>query len=107
MVVAIVLWRVKMPRKSFQDKHGVPASAFRIKLGRIKTIDDLFTRSDVNELLEKVIKEKSDICNLVIMWKNSKGIVEYLVTDNPQTEIVGLIEFTKNMILNPDDKDVE
>jgi len=74
---------------------------------KIKTLDDLFARDDVNDLLEYLAKDKSDITDIITLYKTSDGVVHYSYAINEQTTMdevlkaLGLVEYVKNMILNP------
>ena len=79
----------------------------KLKISRnIKTVDDLITRSDVNDILSEAAQNKADITDIIIISKTSDGLMHYswAVDDDGKNETLkalGMIEYTKNMILNP------
>jgi hypothetical protein len=80
----------------------------KLKLTRkIKTLDDLFARSDVNDTIEQLVSTKKDITDLVMVYKTSDGSIwySYAIDDatnqDEMVKVLGLIEYAKNMILNP------
>lgn len=86
----------------------------KIKLSRkIKTIDDLISRSDVNDILSNIASQKVDITDIVCIYKTSDGFIQYSYAINePNTtgeviKVLGLIEYAKNILLNPNDKSEE
>jgi hypothetical protein len=84
----------------------------KLKLSRkIKTIDDLFARDNVNDILDEVSKDKKDITDMIILYKTSDGCIHYsyAIDESDAKEetlkALGLLEYVKNMILFPESED--
>jgi hypothetical protein len=82
------------------------------KLSRkIKTMDDLLTRDDINATLQEVLKCKKDITDIIIIYKDSDGVINQSAAVSEAGEwskdcdlkVLGMLEYVKNMILNPID----
>jgi hypothetical protein len=89
----------------------------RIKLStKIKTMNDILARSDVNDVIEGIVNDKKDITDILIICKLSDNTIHYVYTmnesdiqnsdiQNSELKTLGLMEYTKNSILNPSEAD--
>ena len=59
------------------------------------TIDDLFSRDDVNKILNDVIGAKKDMKRLVVVWENEEGVLDWRVSNMKMSKFLGLLEMTK------------
>lgn len=70
------------------------------------TIDDLLTHSDVNEVLENVVKQKADIDEIVIIYKSHKDEeIRWCANDLEAKSCLWMLEIVKQNLLNDDDDD--
>ncbi len=72
-----------------------------------KTLDDILAHSDVNEVLENVVAEKSDIDEILIIYKthNDKQI-HWCASDLESRECLWMIKIVEQALLN-DEEDEE
>jgi len=61
----------------------------------IKTVDDLLSRDDVNNILSDVVKAKKDIKRLVVAWEDKEGQLDWRVSNMRMSKFLGLVEMTK------------
>ena len=86
---------------NFEKKYGLPKSCRKIKLTRkIKTINDLLAKSDINSVIEDLLKVKADITDLVIIYKADNSIHLLDQVSTPLTTELGMLEVAKNIMLN-------
>ena len=62
---------------------------------KVVTVDDVLSSLEVNKLLEEVVKNKSKIKDLIIIYKDSEDNVIWNNTCMNQSEMVGLLEQVK------------
>jgi hypothetical protein len=93
-----------MPSK---DKriHRLPIGAIKpATLSKVKNIEDLFTRADINGILNKLDKEKPDIDDLIVIWVNKKDELYFTITDKTLvSRATYMLEATKIDLLTGDD----
>jgi hypothetical protein len=94
---------------NFEKRYGLPPSVRKLKLtNRIKTVNDLLTRSDVNDVLDELSKNKSDVTDMIVIYKTSNNLMHYSYAindnNNETLRVLGMVEYFKNMILNGDDE---
>ncbi len=95
---------------NFEKKYGLPSSVRKLKLtNKIKSVNDLLSRSDVNDVLDELSHDKSDITDMIVIYKTSdnKMNYSYALTDNDNEYIqaLGMVEYFKSMLLNGSSKD--
>lgn len=70
-------------------------------LSKIKTVDDLFIRDDVNEMLRNFDKSKHEATDLIMVWRDKNGEIWYDATpESLQSDKVFMLESTKFDLLN-------
>ncbi len=73
-------------------KNRIPRKSKR----RIVTVNDLFTREDINGMLSRLEKEKANIKDLLIIWEDKDGNHHWdLSEDTMQSVAVWMLERTK------------
>jgi hypothetical protein len=78
----------------------------KTSLKSCKTIDDLFTVDDINQMLEDLNSDKADITDCIIIYKRRNGSINWEISDETLTSTaVWLLESTKNDVLNEDCED--
>ncbi len=71
-----------------------------------RTIDDLLTHSDVNEVLENVVAQKSDIDEVLIIYKTHKDKqIHWCASDLELRECLWMIKIVEQALLNDDEED--
>lgn len=85
-----------------KDTHRIPNSA---KLTKVKTINDLLTRDDINGILAEMDKRKPDITDMIIIfYDKEKDIYGWQVTEDTSAPLATyLLESTKLDLLSPAD----
>jgi hypothetical protein len=83
-------------------------STRKIKLSRkIKTVDDLLARSDVNDVLTSVAETKPDIIDIICIYQTSDKIIHYSYAikaeakDDEQLKALGMLRYVEDMIIHP------
>lgn len=69
----------------------------------IETINDLLTQDDISAVLNDVNENKTELESIVIVYKTKDGFVNYNSSGMEITELLGLMEFAKNMALSDDE----
>lgn len=87
-----------MPSKD-KRSHRIPRSA---RLPKVKTLNDLFTRDDINGMLADLAKEKPNISDLLVIYLDKRDNKYYFqVTDNTLIPTaIWLLESTKLNLLD-------
>jgi len=82
----------------------IPNSA---KLPKIKTINDLLARDDINGILADLNKRKPDITDMIVIFYNKrKDTWGWTITDNTSDPLATyLLESTKLDLLTPVDNE--
>jgi hypothetical protein len=95
--------------KGFDKRTGLPYSALRIKKlpKNIKTIDDLLAVDNINDILSDIIKEKSHIKDLVIIYtdSNDDSINWQVSSETLISKELWMLEVAKNHLLNDREED--
>ena len=91
-----------------QRQHNPKASripnAVKLPKRKLVTLNDLFARDDVNDLLATVDKHKADITDCVIIYLDKNRTYHWAVTkDTLESTAVWLLESTKHDLLHSDD----
>lgn len=69
----------------------------------IETINDLLAQDDISVVLHDVNENKAELESIVIVYKTKDGFVNYNSSGMEITELLGLMEFAKNMVLSDDE----
>lgn len=87
-----------MPSKD-RRQHRMPNSA---RLPKVKTINDLLTRDDVNGILADMNKRKPDVTDMIVIYYNKEGnLYGWQITDNThESLVVWLLESAKKDLMN-------
>ena len=87
-----------MPSKD-RRSHRIPKSA---RLPKVKTINDLLTRDDINGMLAELDKEKPNISDLIVIYldKDTKQYHFQITEDTLNAIAVWMLENTKLDMLN-------
>ena len=91
---------------TFETRNGLPPSVRRIKARtkRITTINDIFTRDEINQILDDLNKEKSNIKHLTVIYTTQDGtICSRNSPDSMMSDIIYQIEVTKKLLLNDEE----
>ena len=77
--------------------HHMP----RAKLPRVRTVDDLLARDDVNGILADLAKLKPDIKSLIMIYLDHKDVYHWNITDNTlESTATWMLESTKLDLLS-------
>ena len=81
--------------------HRMPRSA---RLPKVKTINDLLTRDDINGMLADLDKEKPNISDLIVIYlnKDTKKYNFQITEDTLNTTAVWLLQQANQDVLNDD-----
>ena len=92
-----------MPGKDRRE-HRIPKSA---KLTKVKTVNDLLTRDDINGMLADLDKEKPNISDLIVIYldKRDKRYHFQITEDTLNAVAVWLLQQVNQDILNEDTED--
>jgi hypothetical protein len=90
-----------------KDTQGTNHKSTTIKyhLKKIKTINDLFAQDDVNRLIEDVNAKKSNINELIAIYKTVDGKIHWECATSNLSTTLGLIEIAKDMMLKCGDEE--
>lgn len=90
-----------MPSKD-NRAHRIPIGATKpITLSKVKTIEDLFTRADINGILNNLDKEKPDITDLIVICVDKKDEMYFWITNKTKVSTATwMLESTKLDLLN-------
>ena len=80
---------------------------FKLPKSKKVTVDDLLTESEVNRLINNIIKEKAKIESMVIIQQDKDGRIAWKVTGFTPFELIGLLEQIKFWELEDDGCDGE
>lgn len=95
-----------MPRKTFQDKTGLPKSAIRIKSRKVLTVNDVLARDDLNEFLANMEKIKPNIKHAIIIWIDREDNYSWEITKGILTsQAIFLLERTKFDLLSGNEEE--
>jgi len=89
-----------MPSKD-RRSHRIPNSA---RLPKVKTINDLLARADINSIINELDKEKPNMSDLIVIWldKNDKRYLFQITEDTLSDRATWMLESTKLDVLNED-----
>lgn len=81
--------------------HRKPKSA---KLQKVKTVNDMLTRDDINGMLSELEKQKPNISDLIVIWldKNDRKFYFQITGDTLVTTAVWMLEGAKLDVMNED-----
>lgn len=80
--------------------HKIPNSA---RLPKVKTINDLLTRDDINGMLADLDEAKPDISDLIVIYMDKDKSRCFLITeDTPVSTATWLLETTKLDVIMED-----
>lgn len=82
-------------------QHRIPNSA---RLPKVKTVNDLLTRDDINGMLADLDKEKPNISDLIVIYlnKDDKRYYFQITEDTLNATATWMLESTKLDVLNED-----
>ncbi len=93
-----------MPKNKEQwiNKHGLPASAMRIK-SRVTTVNDLLARDDINGILKDLDKVKPHITDCIVIYVDKRdNKIHWNNTEDTLTSLaVYMLESVKLRLMNP------
>jgi hypothetical protein len=61
----------------------------------IKTVDDLLTRDDINQILSETVKVKKDIKRMIVVWEDDQGVLDWRVSNMRMSKLIGMMEMVK------------
>jgi len=81
--------------------HRIPNSA---RLPKVKTINDLLARADINSIINELDKEKPNMSDLIVIWldKNDKRYRFCITEDTLSDRATWMLESVKLDVLNED-----
>lgn len=68
---------------------------FKLPKNKVITVDDLLSSSDVNGLLEDVVKDKTNIKEMIIIYEDFEDGIHWSNTSMKMSKIIGLLEQVK------------
>jgi len=74
---------------------------------QIKAIDDLISRSDVNDVLSSITETKTDIVDILCIYQTSDKVMHYSYAikaddkSDEQLKALGMIRYAEDRILHP------
>ena len=74
---------------------------------RIKTVNDLLARSDVNNTLEDFIKRKVDVVDLMIVYTTAQGEIRMSQSGIEPKDMMWMLQKTAQTILREDEDQEE
>lgn len=88
-----------MPNK--KRSHKVPVSA---RLPKVKTINDLLARADINSIINELDKEKPNMSDLIVIWmgKETKQYHFQITEETLNCLAVWMLEGVKLDVMNED-----
>ncbi|MFA5299613.1 MAG: hypothetical protein WC389_15600 [Lutibacter sp.] len=88
--------------QKLKTQHQKPITV-KAQLRKAKTLDDLFAQDKINEILNELNENKTNIVRLAVIYETSDNIVHNRSNDLDQVTFAGLVEFAKTMELNDDE----
>jgi len=87
-----------------KGKHRIPNSA---RLTKVKTVNDLLTRDDINGILADMDRRKPNVTDMIIIFYNKKtDTYGWQITDDTLAPLATyLLESTKLDLLSPVDNE--
>lgn len=67
------------------------------------TVDDILSKDSLNDAVDKLLKARSKIEDLVIIWVDDKEI--RVVTHIPTRDPIHMLERTKKIIMEDEERD--
>ena len=84
-------------------QHVLKSRSLRALTKHAHSMDDILAHSDVNEVLEKVVAKKSDIDEVLIIYKtHSDDDIHWIASELEYRECLWLMEVTKQSLMNDD-----
>lgn len=77
-------------------------TTIKAQLRKAKTLNDLFAQDKLNDILNELNEQKADITHLVLFYRTNDDVYHSNSTNMSMTELLGLIEYCKDMELHPE-----
>ncbi len=85
-----------MARKDKTDRKGVHAHLPK----RIKTVNDLLTRSDIATVVSDLVEHQSELKDVITIFVDSKGLLYFdLSANSTYKDLIYMIERTKHLLM--------
>jgi hypothetical protein len=81
-------------QKSLSDK---------VRLRKANSLAELFAPAEINAIIEELIGKRENITDLIVFYRTGDNFYHSRHNDLPLVKLLGLVEFCKNMELNPQD----
>ena len=91
-----------MDMKSSTTKRK--GTSIKTQLRRMKTVNDLLSQDDINQLLYELAEIKPDIKNIVIAYETQDEYIHYRTSSSDRLNNLGLLDFARHMLLEGDDE---
>lgn len=89
-----------MPSKDSRSNR-IPNSA---RLPKVKTVNDILARADINSMINELDKEKPNMSDLIVIWlnKNDHQFYFQITEDTLVSTATWLLEATKYNVITED-----
>lgn len=93
--------------KGWNKKHGLPNSTIKLKNAeKLLTVNDILTKDDVKEVLSKVANDQTEITDLVCIYQDKEGYINWHTTnDTTLDRKILMMEQVKIWLLQGDNND--